>query len=271
MNQNNSSGLLRLDSLSYSTDVSNRLFHSQVGAAAMLDYGAQSHLSSGGDLHDFIPFDSRGVVAAIGHVSGRSAAAAALLIPAMRAFLRTRLPSDEHDLRSVVRDLNHTLCGVSPDSFYATLFAAVLDPGRRELHYVNAGHEPALLVRGGGQRFYRLGSSGTVLGLTTRAGYGMRSITLEPGDVLAAFTDGLVDATDPTGRVFGESGVLQVLRDHPAEQAQNLARRLVDAARRFADRTRPAGDSTAIVVRFNDALTNEILTHEVAEAAMAAA
>ena len=210
-------------------------------------------------------------MAVIGHVSGPGNTAETLLIPALRGFLPTRLSGDAGNIRGVVHDLNRALREASPHSIYATLFLAAIDPERRELHYVNAGHEPALLVRGEGDRVYRLGSTGTVLGLTSRAAHGRRTIALEPGDVLATFTEGVVEAADSTGQRFGESGVLQVLRDHAGAPPRQLARCLVDAVSRFADRTLPADDRTVIVVRFRDTLANAVLEDEAAEAAFAAA
>lgn len=271
MSENHPAALFQIERLPFGTDMASRLFRCRIRIATALDYAGEAQPASGGDFFDFIPLESHALLAAIGHVSGQNAAAATLLLPALRGFLRTRLSAGAGDLRGVIRDLNQTLCGASTDSFYATLFAAAFDPERRELHYVNAGHEPALLVRHGGNRVCRLESTGTVLGLTTRAAYGRRTIALEPGDVLAAFTDGLVETADPTGRSFGEPGVLQVLHENAGEPAHQLARCLVDASRSFGDRACPAMDRTALVVRFNDTLANGVLEHDAAEVAFAAA
>jgi sigma-B regulation protein RsbU (phosphoserine phosphatase) len=210
-------------------------------------------------------------MAVLGEISGEGAAAAVLL-PGLRGFLRTGLAGDGGgDIRRVVRDLNRTLCDTAPDSFYATLLCVRIDPERRELHYVNAGHEPAVLVRSGGERVYRLENTGTVLGLTTRAGYGLRTVALEPGDVLAAFTDGVIEACNPAGRNFGASGVLEVLRQHPGARSSELVECLSDAVRRFTERMRPADDRTLVVVRFNDAVANWQLEVAAEEPACAAA
>jgi phosphoserine phosphatase RsbU/P len=251
--------------------MASRLFPSRVRNRVALDFYGESQMSDrlGGDFFDFMPLGPNGLVIAIGHVSGQSAAAAALLIPGLRAFLRTRLPADG-DLRRGVRDLNRTICDTSPDSFYATLFCAAMDPERHELRYVNAGHEPALLVRAGGERVCRLENTGTVVGLTTAASYGVRTIALEAGDVLAAFTEGVVEAANPAGQVFAASGVLEVLRAHPGARSNELVGCLVDAVRQFADRARPAGDRTVAAVRFNKTLAEPLLEDEAEEAFAAA-
>jgi sigma-B regulation protein RsbU (phosphoserine phosphatase) len=239
--------------------------------AAALDYYGETQLHGGGDFFDFIPVQSRGLVVAMGDVSGQSAAAVALMLPGMKGFLRTRLPGESGNIRRVVRDLNRTLCDSSPDSFYASLFCAAIDPELGELHYVNAGHEPALLVRGGGERVYRLETTGTILGLTTRAGYGVRTLALEPGDLLVAFSEGVADAATPAGRAFGESGVLETLREHSGARSSELVAYLIDAVRQFADPAGTLDDRTVAVVRFNQSLTNPLLEDEARELAFAAA
>jgi phosphoserine phosphatase RsbU/P len=273
MRDNFPTGLLQIERLAFGTDAASQLVPCRVRSAAALDYAGKSQPAGNGgnDFFDFIPVQPHGLIAVIGDVSGRSAEAAALVVPGLRGFLRTGLPVDPGNIRRVVRDLNRTLCDTAPDSFYATLFCAWIDPERRELRYVNAGHEPALLVRSGGERICRLESTGTVLGLTTRAAFGMQTIALEPGDMLATFTDGVVEAADSAGRAFGESGVLQVLCDHPGARSSELVGRLVDAVREFADRARPADDRTVALIRFNGAVSTAQLQDEIEEAAFEAA
>jgi len=260
-----------MERLPFATDQASWPFRCRVRSSPALDYSGESEPAAGGDFFDFIPLEPNGLMAVIGHVSGPSSTAETLLIPALRGFLPTRLPGDAGNIRGAVHDLNRALSEASPHSIYATLFSAAIDPERRELHYVNAGHEPALLVRGAGDRVYRLESTGTVLGLTSRSAHGRRTIALEPGDLLAAFTDGVVEAADSAGQLFGECGVLQVLREHAGAPASQLAGLLVDGVSRFGDRTRPADDRTVIVVRFRDTLANAALENEAAEAAFAAA
>jgi sigma-B regulation protein RsbU (phosphoserine phosphatase) len=255
--RDNLTGLFQLQRTDRRTDLTGGLFPNRVHNAALLDYYGESQLAQtpGGDFFDFIQVDPNGLIVVSGNVSGQSAAAAAQLVPGIRSFLRTRFPGAP-DIRRGVRDLNRTICDTSPDMFYATLFCARFDPERRELQYVNAGHEPALLVRAGGDRVYRLESTGTVLGLTTRAGYGLRSIALEPGDVLATFTDGVAETPNAGGEVFGSSGVLRILFRQRGARASELVWCVEDAVRRFAGPALPACDRTITVTRFNGIQAN---------------
>jgi sigma-B regulation protein RsbU (phosphoserine phosphatase) len=270
---NNHSTDVQMGRAAVGTDIASRLFPCRGRNRAALDYYGESQLadSAGGDFFELISFEPNGLVAITGHVSGRSAAAAALLIPGLRGYLRTRLPDEARNIRNVVRDLNRMLCDTSPDSFYAALFCAAIDPGRHELHYVNAGHEPALLVRSDGERVCRLESTGAVLGLTTRAAYGVRTIALEQGDVLAAFSDGVVDAADRTDRIFGSSGVLEVLRERANARSSDLVWQVLDAVGHFADPAKPAEDRTLAIARFKDVLAQPLAETEAEEAAFAAA
>ena len=88
------------------------------------------------------------------------------------------------------------------------------------------------------------------LGLTARSGHGVRTLALEPGDLLVAFSGGVADAANSSGRAFGESGVLQALRDLPGARSRELVVYLVDAVRQFADRAGTA-------VRFNQILADD--------------
>jgi hypothetical protein len=92
-----------------------------------------------------------------------------------------------------------------PD-FPAALFCASIDPLRREIRYLNAGHEPALLLRQRQDHPIRLENTGAALGSAQRA------IPLEPGDLLAVFSAGVAETFDIHGRPFGSSGVLAILR-----------------------------------------------------------
>ncbi len=266
------SDLLHIERVVFRTDTASRLFPCRVGTTSTFDYYGESQLAGngGGDFFDFIPVPSDGLITSLGDISGQNTAVAALLIPGMRAFLRARLPAGDADFRNVVRDLNRTVCDASADGFYASLFYASFEPARHLLRYVSAGHEPALLVRDHGRSVHRLESTGTVLGLTTRAAYGLRTVTLEPGDTLVTFTDGVVETAGGGGQVFGEQGILDAVRQRPDARANEMVGHILDAVRRFGDPSVQATDRTAIVVRFNAIQENPLLADETAEPAFAA-
>jgi sigma-B regulation protein RsbU (phosphoserine phosphatase) len=123
-------------------------------------------------------------------------APAALLASALRASLHS-LARNELALRSVLNKANRFFHESSKDGMFATLFYAELDVKARRLIYINAGHPPALIVRASGDRA-SLSSSGLPLGIVERSHYLEEFAALEPGDVLAVYTDGLMEHGFPT-------------------------------------------------------------------------
>ncbi|HWC96332.1 MAG TPA: PP2C family protein-serine/threonine phosphatase, partial [Candidatus Sulfopaludibacter sp.] len=207
------------------------------------DGDSRSMEAVGGDFFDFVNCESRGLLFWVGDVSGHGTPAA-ILMAGMQALLRGLSSGRECEILNVVRELNRALYEVSPANFFASLYYAWVDTDSHKLHYVSAGHEPALLVSGNGRHIHRLDSTGTVLGLTPRAVYTSHSVTFEPGDMLIAFTDGITDATDERGCEFTLAGVLDVVRRHAGAGSRELVGRIMDAA---GSRTRPVDDRTVVV------------------------
>lgn len=230
-----------------------------------LDYHGECRAAGavGRDFFDFPSPSEQGLGVAVGDLSALGAGSA-IMLSGMQALLRGLTSHGCGDISGMVEELNRALHRTSPGDFYATLFYAHVDPVRRELHYVNAGHEPALLIRQAG-RVYQLGSTGTVLGLTSRSAYGRRTVPLEPGDVLVAYTDGVAEAADAEGREFGSHGVLRVVRGHPFAKAADLARGILTAADRFTADSVPADDRTVAVVRFTGEAGKDLLESEACE------
>jgi sigma-B regulation protein RsbU (phosphoserine phosphatase) len=92
------------------------------------------------------------------------------------ASLRALGVSHRDRLSDLMQDVNRTIWEVSPNNFYATMFYACIDVPRRELTYVNAGHDRVILLRDDLRRVIELESTGTVLGLSTRVAYQQRDI-----------------------------------------------------------------------------------------------
>jgi sigma-B regulation protein RsbU (phosphoserine phosphatase) len=206
----------------------------------------------------------------VGDVSGQGIGAA-ILMSEIQAFLRGLTDSGSGERAGVVEALNRVVCEVAPDNIFATLFYAHIDPRRSEVRYVSAGHEPPLLWRKRTGRAHRLDITGTVLGLTGRTVYKERTIGVEAGDVLVAFTDGLTEAADAQGRAWGENGILSVLRRSKDARSSVLVGEILESAARFTDPVAPAQDRTAVVVRFTAATGLMLQEEEAAELAFAAA
>lgn len=232
-------------------DVQSRLFPSRLPRIQGLDYHGACRPAQdvGGDFYDFVALEPHGLAISVGDVSGHGLGAG-ILMSGLQALLRGLTTHGRNQIGHVMRDLNHAAWLASPDNFYATLFYAYLDPLRRELQYVSAGHESALLIRHRTARVHRLDSTGTVLGLSDRTVYGHRTLPLEPGDLLIAHTDGITDARNAEGREFGERGLLDVVERNLDARACDLAGDIMEAIDDYAVPGEADDDRTVVVVRF---------------------
>lgn len=129
-------------------------------------------------------------------------------------------------------------------NMFATVFLGALDPGSGQLDYVNAGHEPALVITpSGGIRELR--PTGPALGLRADAEFKAGVVTLERGDGLLAFTDGLVEARSPAGEVFGAARLRTALRANTSS-ATTLVRGVLEALHTFTGQAEPHDDVTLL-------------------------
>ena len=212
-------------------------------------YGACRPASnSTGDFFEFVPLEGRRLLACVGQTPGPGTSSLTVLAAA-KAHFRGITCGGPDALAAAASRLNRALCEVASDGSLTTLFCACIDPLRRVLRYLSAGHESALLFRANRFRAHRLEPTGTVLGLTSRSVYRQRAVGLSPGDVLIAFTGGVADAVDRAGSVLGEAAVVKVLREHPDDPPQILVERILEAVARHGDGGQPA-DQTVLAVRF---------------------
>ena len=140
----------------------------------------------------------------------------------------------------IAAELNRTLWDLSPEDSFTSFLCAQVDASRNLVRYINAGHEPALILRGKSNQVERLDPTGAVLGLSHRSSYRECAVPFEPGDLLAAFTDGVAEAT-------GWSEVLRILRQGPDCGVQDLAAHVLATTESRVDRT-------IVLVRSSDAM-----------------
>lgn len=213
-----------------------------------LDYYGERRPAGDAGFFDFLPIGNQALAASIGEVSG-TGSSAAILMSGIQSTLRGLTADGRGNIGAIVQELNRAVYGISPDVFFPTLFYARIDPLLRQLQYVSAGYETALLVRKDATRVHRLERTGTVLGLTNQARYGRRTLTFDPGDLVIAFTDGLVGSC--------EAAILDAVRRRPGAGASEIVG-LVD-------------DRTVIAVRYTGAAAKAWLEAAVEEPMFAAA
>ena len=201
----------------------------------------------GGDFYDYIDLPPRNHGVAICDVAGKGVRAS-LLMASLRASLRAHA-SNVYSMPDVLAKVNRDFCGCTLSHDFATLFYAVLDDRTRRLSYVNAGHPPPALFRNGQTR--RLDTGGSVLGVDPAFQWEFDSFILQPGDVVLAYTDGLVEARDFHDSQFGRDRAEAAAREaiRQGRSAPSMAQHVLWAMRRFAGLSDRPDDVTILVIK----------------------
>ena len=156
---------------------------------------------------------------------------------------------DGDDLARKIGRLNKAVSANCPDNRFITFFMGVIDPKTGEFVYTNAGHNPPVVVRADGEFETLTGGGGVILGILPMATYQEARTTLNPGDILVLFSDGVTEAADPTDDEYGEErlgALVARMKDRPAEEIVEAIHSTVAA---FTQGAPAADDITVVVVR----------------------
>ena len=190
-------------------DVQQGFMQAPYAATDSLDYSARCRQvrALGGDCYNFIPLKSDRLALVVGDASGKGLAAA-LMIANVQSSLRTAALFTGDDLAALLKVVNHQAYASSLTDRYATLFYGVFDNTRRTLRYINAGHNPPVVLRRDGSVEW-LESSGAPVGMFPDSIYQEKTVDLNAGDLLIAYTDGLIEATNQFGEEWGIQALLK--------------------------------------------------------------
>jgi serine phosphatase RsbU (regulator of sigma subunit) len=222
-----------------------------------------------GDFYDAFPLPSGSLLLVVGDVCDKGVGAA-LFMALFRSLIRASADSVGGGAGQMIR---HTAEHQSPTmetpgelltrvasftnnyiarlhgrtNMFATVFLAVLDPVDGRLDYVNAGHDPGLVIgRDGG--IQELRPTGPALGMMEDSIFRAEGAMLGPGERLLAFTDGLVEALSPTGEAYGGERLRALLRENRSVAAQDLIERIVESVKAFTRQAEPHDDLTMLAV-----------------------
>ena len=132
-------------------------------------------------------------------------------------------------------------------NMFITLFYGVLDPGTGRLRYINAGHNPPLIV-GPGELVRELESDRLPLGIMAGQDFQSSEVMLQPGERLVAFSDGITEAMNPDGQPYGDDRLLAALRANAGASAHALAAAIVRSVDAYAAGAPQADDMTLLVL-----------------------
>jgi phosphoserine phosphatase RsbU/P len=200
----------------------------------------------GGDFYDCVPLAEHRFAFAIGDACGKGLPAA-LLISNVQSSLRTAMLFSANDVAKALSAVNLQVYASSFAGRFATLFYGVFDASTRSLRYVNAGHNPPILIRRNRSVAY-LEAGGAPVGIFSDWTYEEGRIQLEPGDLVVAYTDGVTEAVNPAGEYWGIEGLAKATTEHMAESPDEIVSAIVSSMDGFSQ-GRQDDDATVAVLR----------------------
>src|SRR5437764_782016 len=200
----------------------------------------------GGDYYDFIQRENGKMIVALGDVSGKGTAAA-LLMSSLHAAVHAH--AETHDsIAAAISAVNRYLVESIPPNRFVTLFYAELDPKAGSLAFLNAGHNPPLIVHSGGT-MEQLAAGGLPLGIMSDAEFREGHTQLHPGDVLVIYSDGVSEAVNPSGEEFGRTRLYEVVARNLDASAGGIRDRIESALTKFCQGTPAADDITLVICK----------------------
>ena len=246
-------------------EVQNQLFPRGAPAMKTLELTGVCHPARmvSGDYYDFVRVRESNVALAIGDVAGKGISAA-LLMAAIQSIMRTQLTAGipAHaaavhggnggvrvalSTADLVSQLNKQVYATTAPEKFATFFFGLYDDGTRTLTYTNAGHMPPILMRDG--RAEQLEITGTVVGAFPIARYEERTVELRRGDLLVAFTDGIVEPENEYGVPFGEEKLTELLLRYTQRESKEIIARVMETVEQWMGSSEMPDDMTMLVAR----------------------
>ncbi len=166
----------------------------------------------------------------------------------LQGRLQTLAPQHGASLAALMAELNGLIYASTDGDKYATLFYSVYDDATRTLNYVNAGHNPPLIVRTNGT-LERLEPTGMVIGLMPEAEFTQAARQLGLGDTLVLFTDGVTEAVNVDGEPFGDARLEQLVTSGRASHPAELESQIMQAVDRFTGSGQQHDDITVVVAQ----------------------
>ncbi len=209
---------------------------------------------TGGDFYDLLEMrrqhtDHLGI--AVGDVSGHGVSAA-LLMATIRAFIKSRVTQLESIAESIT-SVNRLLAQDTGDTGqFVTVFYAEISPAEKILRWVRAGHDPALLYDPGPDTFKELWGEGIALGIDPNGKYQENIVRkISSGQILVIGTDGIWEARNQTGEMFGRERLKDLIRKNAAHTSDSISASIIDAIKAFQGSVKQEDDITLLVTKFS--------------------
>jgi sigma-B regulation protein RsbU (phosphoserine phosphatase) len=236
-------------------DIQNALFPPQSFSIPCLSCEAfyQPARGIGGDYYDFLSLSAGRWGIAIGDVSGKGIGAA-LLMASLQASLRAQALHPHLDLSAIIGGVNHLVHESSPTGVFASLFYAEYEPSSRRLQYVNAGHNPPIIVRPRTQccELFHLRAQAVPIGMYAEVHFEATQFQLAKDDILVAYTDGITEAANPSGQLWGVERLESLLRSCSRMAPAEIVERILAEVSDFANDEPQRDDVTLVVMKVQE-------------------
>ena len=207
----------------------------------------------GGDYYDFLSLSGGRWGIAIGDVSGKGIGAA-LLMASLQASLRAQALHPHLDLTALIGDVNRLVYESSPTAFFASLFYAEYQPATRMLQYVNAGHTPPIIVRPQMEscELFHLRAQAVPIGMFVDTQFAATKFQLAKDDILVAYTDGITEAANASGDMWGLERLERLLRSCSRMAPNEIVERILADVSEFANGESQRDDVTLVVMKVQE-------------------
>lgn len=200
----------------------------------------------GGDYFGFFPYPDGSIALILGDVSGKGMPASLMMMGLQaRAEVLLREPGT---LSHTLTRLNELTTQHCPVGRFITLFLCCLDSKSGKLTYANAGHNPPVILRADGSTL-KLTDGGLVLGILPNITYDQFETHLNPGDLLAIYSDGITEAATPGDEEFETENLIAALQEHRAQPATQMIQEVLSAITKWTEGAPPADDITLVLAR----------------------
>lgn len=236
------------EELDLAREIQRNLLPQKVPAYSSFDIAAVNISSKqvGGDYYDLIELDKDDCVVAIADVSGKGVPAS-LLMANMQAFLQV-ICRQNTPLDIATGLINDLISSNTSDGRFITFFWGILNDVTKTFNYVNAGHNPPLLIRGG--EITKLEIGGMILGvMKTFMPYKSEMIQLQKDDVLVMFTDGISEAMNRKSEEFSDERLEKLTKELVGESVNNILNKIQSEVQKFTDGANQSDDITLVIVK----------------------
>ena len=215
------------------------------------DYEVFGHMVAarnvGGDFFDVLRLEYDRIGLAIADVSDKGVPAALFMMSTRTLLKGTAIGGSEPG--AVLRDVNNQLCEENDAEMFVTVLYSVFDPKTREFTYSNGGHDSPLIVHADGSSTLLPLTRGIALGVLPGLNYNQQTVTLEPGDTVVLYTDGVTEAMNADGEQYGLDDLRSMFAGDPPSSSEDANKAIFDAVHEFAQDTPQSDDITCLVLR----------------------